>query len=107
VLPAIIIMVEDDQHSNYEGALPAEISTAGGPKLFKYVGTMSTIAVPIANEDLRFLRAWTAEHGTSAEAFLAQQAHHLREHIQRRLHPVVANAIGVISEGDHGVPSPP
>lgn len=63
---------------------------------------MSTIAVPIPDEDLQFLRAWTAEQGTSAEAFLAQQAHNLREHIQRGLHPIVANAIGVISEGDHG-----
>jgi hypothetical protein len=59
---------------------------------------MSTIAVPIPDEDLRFLRAWTAEQGTSAEAFLAQQARNLREHVQRGLHPIVAAARGVILE---------
>ncbi len=59
---------------------------------------MSTIAVPMPEEDLRFLRTWTEQHGSTAEAFLAQQARNLREHIQRGLHPDVKNAMGVILE---------
>jgi len=58
---------------------------------------MSTITVPIPDEDLAFLRAWSEEQGTSAEEFLARQARNLREHLQRPLHPDVAAAMGIIS----------
>jgi hypothetical protein len=58
---------------------------------------MSTITIPMPEEDLAFLRAWSKEHGTSAEALLAQQARNLRERLQKPLHPDVAAAIGIIS----------
>ena len=58
---------------------------------------MSSITVPVPEEDLAFLRAWSKEHGTSAEALLAHQARNLRERLQKPLHPDVAAAIGIIS----------
>ena len=58
---------------------------------------MSLLSINVADEDLSFLREWASEHGTSAEAFLAEQAKNLRQHLQRKLHPVVRNATGAIS----------
>ena len=58
---------------------------------------MSTITIPLADEDLAFLRACTSARGISAEAFLAQQAHNLRAHLQRPAQPEVEQASGVIS----------
>lgn len=58
---------------------------------------MSTIVVPLPEEDLAFLRSFSASQGTSAEAFLARQAHNLREHLQRPLRPEVMRATGIIS----------
>jgi hypothetical protein len=58
---------------------------------------MSTITVPLADEDLAFLRAYTEAQGISAEAFLARQTHNLRMNLQRPLHPAVEAAIGIIS----------
>ena len=57
---------------------------------------MSTITVPLPDEDLAFLRAYTSARGISAETFLAQQAHNLRAHLQRPAHPEVERASGVI-----------
>ena len=57
---------------------------------------MSTITIPLPDEDLEFLRAYTSARGISAEAFLAQQAHNLRTHLQRPSHPEVERASGVI-----------
>jgi len=56
---------------------------------------MSTITVPLPDEDLAFLRAWSEKQGTSAEEFLARQARNLREHLQRSLHPDVVAATGI------------
>ena len=58
---------------------------------------MSTIMVPLPDEDLRFLRSYTSAQGTSAEAFLARQARNLREHLQRPLPPEVSAASGIIA----------
>ncbi len=58
---------------------------------------MSTITVPMPDEDLAFLRAWSKEHGTSVEALLAEQAKALRERLERPLHPDVVAATGIIS----------
>lgn len=58
---------------------------------------MSTITIPLPDEDLSFLRAYSDAHGTSAEAFLARQARNLRERLQRPLHPEVEAASGIIS----------
>ena len=57
---------------------------------------MSTITIPLPDEDLEFLRAYTSARGISAEAFLAQQAHNLRTHLLRSAHPEVERASGVI-----------
>ena len=58
---------------------------------------MSTITIPLPDEDLAFLRAYSEAQGTSAEAFLARQARNLRMHLQRPLQPEVAAASGIIS----------
>ena len=63
---------------------------------------MSSITIPLPDEDLDFLRAYTSAQGTSAEAFLAQQARNLREHLQRPVHPDVARATGIISPNING-----
>jgi len=57
---------------------------------------MSTITVPLPDEDLAFLREWSEKQGTSAEEFLARQARNLRQHLQRPLHPDVVAATGII-----------
>ena len=57
---------------------------------------MSTITVPLPEEDLAFLRAWSEEQGSSAEEFLARQARNLREHLQRPVRPGVAAISGII-----------
>ena len=58
---------------------------------------MSTITIPLPDEDFTFLRAYSAAQGTTAEAFLARQARNLREHLQRPLQPEVMRATGIIS----------
>lgn len=58
---------------------------------------MSTLTVSMPDEDLAFLRAYSAANGISAEQLLAQQARNLREHLQRPLHPAVRAATGIIS----------
>ena len=58
---------------------------------------MSTITVPLPDDDLAFLRDYSAAQGTSAEAFLARQARNLRKHLQRPLQPEVLRATGIIA----------
>lgn len=57
---------------------------------------MSTLTIPLDDEDLEFLRSWTRQQGTTPESFLADQAHNLRRHLQTPLHPAVLKASGVI-----------
>jgi hypothetical protein len=57
---------------------------------------MTTITIRLPDEDFAFLRDYSAAMGTSAEVFLARQAHNLREHLQQPLRPEVLNATGVI-----------
>jgi hypothetical protein len=63
---------------------------------------MSTLTIPMPEEDIAFLRAYSAAQGISAEALLARQAHSLREHLQRPVHPVVGAASGIIAVGVAG-----
>ena len=56
---------------------------------------MSTMPMP--EEDLDFLRAYTSAQGISPEAFLARRARNLREHLEQPLHPDVAGATGIVS----------
>ena len=58
---------------------------------------MSTLTIPMPDEDLAFLRAYSEAQGISAEALLARQARSLRERLQRRVHPEVKAASGIIS----------
>jgi hypothetical protein len=44
---------------------------------------MSTITIPLADEDFSFLQAYSMAQGTSLEAFLARQARCLRERLQK------------------------
>ena len=53
--------------------------------------------VRLPEEDLAFLRSFSAAQGTSAAAFLARQARNLREHLQRPLPPEVMRATGIIA----------
>jgi len=69
---------------------------ANGAAMY-YVFGMSTITIPLPDEDLTFLRAWSKMHGTSVEAFLAQQARNLRQHLQKPLQSDVVAASGIIS----------
>ena len=61
-----------------------------------HVTRMSAITVPLSDEDLAFLRAYSEAQGLSAEAFLARQARNLREHLQASLRPEVEAASGII-----------
>jgi hypothetical protein len=58
---------------------------------------MSTITVPVQDEDLAFLRAWSKEHGTSPEALLGEQARNLRELLEEPLGADVVAATGIVS----------
>ena len=59
---------------------------------------MSTLSIPIPDDDLQFLRAWAEAQGLTAEAFLARQAHLLRERLQKPLHPDVIAVSGIIKD---------
>jgi hypothetical protein len=63
----------------------------------RYIFCVSTITIPMPEEDLSFLRAYSSALGTSAEAFLAQQAHNLRRHLQQPIQQDVEEAGGIIS----------
>ena len=58
---------------------------------------MSSITIPLPDEDLDFLRAYMSAQGSSAEAFLARQARNLRRHLQSPPHPEVTEASGIIA----------
>ena len=62
-----------------------------------HLDRMSTITIPLSDEDFEFLRDYTRTQGTSAEAFLARQARNLREQLQTPIHPEVAAASGIVS----------
>jgi uncharacterized protein involved in type VI secretion and phage assembly len=57
---------------------------------------MRTLTVTLADEDVAFLERLSADQGTSAEDFLAQQAHSLVKLLQRPLSPEVLNASGTL-----------
>lgn len=59
---------------------------------------MSTITVRLPDEDLDFLRSFSAAQGSSAEAFLERRARNSREHLQRPLRPEVLKATDIIAQ---------
>lgn len=58
---------------------------------------MATLTIPMPEEDLAFLRAYSETQGISAEALLARQARSLREQLQKPVHPEVKAASGIIA----------
>ena len=61
--------------------------------------SMSTITVAMPEEDLAFLLSYSKAQGSSPEAYLAQQARNLREHLQRPIHADVKAASGIVPAG--------
>jgi hypothetical protein len=59
---------------------------------------MSTISIPLPDEDLEFLRSFARTQGTTAEQFLARHARSLRLNLEAPLHPDVLAATGVLNE---------
>jgi hypothetical protein len=57
---------------------------------------MSTISIPLPDEDLEFLRSLASEQGTTPEQFLAKHARNLRLNLQAAVHPLVSAATGVL-----------
>ena len=57
---------------------------------------MSTLSIPLPDEDLDFLRSFARGQGTTAEHWLAGHARALRLNLQAPLHPDVAAATGVM-----------
>ena len=62
---------------------------------------MSTITIPLADEDFSFLQAYSMAQGTSLEAFLARQARCLRERLQKPLPAEVSAASGILHSMDN------
>lgn len=60
---------------------------------------MSTITIPLPDEDLAFMNEWTRQHGTTVAEFFAREARNLREHLQAPLHPDLMRATGVLTPG--------
>lgn len=61
---------------------------------------MSTLSIPLPDEDLDFLRTFARGQGTTAEHWLAGHARTLRLNLQAPLHPHVTAATGVFQAGD-------
>jgi hypothetical protein len=64
---------------------------------------MPKLTIPMPAADLTFLRDYSHAKGTSAEAFLAKQAHNLRQNLQQALPREVREARGVISSKVNGI----
>lgn len=63
---------------------------------------MSTLLVALPDEDLEFLKTFSAARGLSAEAVLATHARRLRELVEGDLHPDVAATVGIIDHRRDG-----
>ncbi len=62
---------------------------------------MSTLTIPISDENLSYLQEWTKEIGMTPESFVAAHVESLRRPKRRAIHPAVIRATGVIQfEGD-------
>lgn len=88
---------DDDEIDDHDegGRLGDQTVVNQWPK--HYCPTMSTLTVPIPDEDLEFLRALAERAGTSPEAFIAKQTRLMRERYESPLHPDVIRATGVIN----------
>lgn len=57
---------------------------------------MSTITIPIADENLEFLQSWTKANGMTLEGYFTAQVESLRRQESRPVHPALIRATGVI-----------
>lgn len=58
---------------------------------------MSTITIPIEDEDLQYLTQWTATFGVTVEEFFANEARTLRRNLAVPLHSALIQASGIIA----------
>lgn len=57
---------------------------------------MSTITIPLPDEDFQFMSAWAEKQGTTVAEFFAREARNLRQHLQATLHPDLQSATGIL-----------
>ncbi len=57
---------------------------------------MSTLTIDLPEEDLLYLKTWTASQGKSVENWVADQARALRQSASRPLHLHVEDVIGIL-----------
>jgi hypothetical protein len=57
---------------------------------------MSTVTVPISDENLEFLQTWTKANGMTPESYFSAQVESLRRQEGRPIHPALIRATGVI-----------
>jgi len=69
------------------------------------ISFMSTLIVPLPDEDLAFLETYSAAQGTSAGELLAVQARRLREFLQSEIHGDIVDAVGIIDPGVSAEPA--
>jgi uncharacterized protein involved in type VI secretion and phage assembly len=55
---------------------------------------MSSISIPLSEEDLTFLRRFTGQRGITVEDFMAQHAKNLRLNLEAILHRDIIAATG-------------
>jgi hypothetical protein len=63
---------------------------------------MSTITVPLPDEDFQFMSDWTQQQGTTVAEFFALEARNLRQHLQAPLHPDLKRAAGILAADIEG-----
>jgi hypothetical protein len=63
---------------------------------------MSTITIPLSDEDFQFMNDWTRQQGTTVAEFFAREARNLRQHLQAPLHPDLKRATGSLAPALEG-----
>ena len=57
---------------------------------------MSTLTIPISDENLAFLQEWTKVNGMTPEGYVLAQVESLRRKPTRSIHPALIRATGVL-----------
>ena len=63
---------------------------------------MTTVTVPISDENLEFLQTWTKANGMTPESYFSAQVESLRRQESRPIHPALIRATGVIRDDVDG-----
>lgn len=58
---------------------------------------MSTITIPLPDEDFQFMSDWARQQGITVADFLAKEVRNLRKHLQTPLHSDLKSATGVLN----------